>query len=61
MLEQKMQNFIDQTEWQRGNDKISGKSLEDNLLKLVNPNKIVAIISELLHKEKLQSWKQGPE
>jgi hypothetical protein len=36
MLEQKMQKFTDETEQQRGSNKVWKQSLEDNLLKLVN-------------------------
>ena len=46
MLEQRMQQLTDQTEQQGDRDKIWKQSLEDNLLKLVNKNKVDAIISE---------------
>jgi hypothetical protein len=52
MLQQKMQNFRDQTEHQRDRDKISKQSLEYNLLKLVNQNKVHAKTLVLQHKEK---------
>ena len=42
MLEQKIQKVIDKTEQQRDRDKISKQSLEYNLLKLVNQNKVHA-------------------
>lgn len=39
MLEQKMQNFTDQTEQQRENNDIWKQGLEDILLKLIDQNK----------------------
>lgn len=59
MLKQKMQNFIDQTEQQRGSNKIWKQSLKDNLLKLASQNKVEVTISELQHKETLKSWNQA--
>lgn len=54
-----MQNFIDQTEQQRGSNKIWKQSLKDNLLKLASQNKVEVTISELQHKETLKSWNQA--
>lgn len=61
MLEQKIQQFTDQTEQQRDSNKIWEQSLGDNLLKLVYQNKVDATISESRHKEKLKLWKRGLE
>ena len=52
MLEQKIQQLKDQTEKQREDNKDWKQDLENNLLKLINQNKINSRISELQHKGK---------
>ena len=44
MLEKRIQPFTDQTEQQGDREKIWKQFLEDNLLKLVNQNKVHATI-----------------
>lgn len=42
-----MQNFTDQTKPQKGYNKIWKQNLEDNLVMLINQNKVEIAISEL--------------
>ena len=61
MLEQRMQQFTDQTEQQRENNEDWKLDLENNLLKLINQNKMDSRLSELQYKEKIKMWRQNLE
>ena len=52
MLEQRIQQLTDQTEQQRENNEDWKLDLENNLLKLINQNKMDSRLSQLLSKEK---------
>ena len=60
MLEQRMQQLTDQTEQQRENNEDWKLDLENNLLKLINQNKMGSRLSELLSKEKNQNVEAEP-
>ena len=60
MLEQRMQQLTDQTEQQRENNEDWKLDLENNLLKLINQNKMDSRLSELL-KRKIKMWRQNLE
>lgn len=52
-----MQNFTDQTEWQRRRNEDWKRGLEENLLELTSQNKVDITISILQYKEKNKMWK----
>jgi hypothetical protein len=52
ILEQRIQQLTDQTEQQRENNEDWKLDLENNLLKLINQNKMDSRLSQLLSKEK---------
>ena len=60
MLEQRMQQLTEQTEQQRENNEDWKLDLENNLLKLINQNKMGSRLSELLSKEKNQNVEAEP-
>ena len=55
-----MQQLTDQTEQQRENNEDWKLDLENNLLKLINQNKMDSRLSELL-KRKIKMWRQNLE
>ena len=55
-----MQQFTDQTEQQRENNEDWKLDLENNLLKLINQNKMDNKLSELQYKEKNQNVEAEP-
>ena len=61
MLEQKIQQLKDQTEKQREDNKDWKQNLENNLLKLINQNKMDSRVSELQYKDKIKLWRQNLE
>ena len=61
MLEQKIQQLEDQTENQREDNKDWKQNLENNLLKLINQNKVDSRVSELQYKDKIKLWRQNLE
>lgn len=61
MLEQKIQQLKDQTEKQREDNEVWRQDLENNLLKLINQNKMDSRVSELQYKDKIKLWRQNLE
>ena len=61
MLEEKIQQLTDQTEQQRENNENWKQDLENNLLKLINQNKMDSRVSELQYKDKIKLWRQNLE
>ena len=61
MLEQRMQQLTDQTEKQREDNEDWRQDLENNLLKLINQNKIDSRVPELQYKDKIKLWRQNLE
>ena len=61
MLEQKIQQLADQTEKQREDNEDWRQDLENNLLKLINQNKMDSRVSELQYKDKIKMWRQNLE
>ena len=61
MLEQKIQQLEDQTEKQREDNEVWRQDLENNLLKLINQNKMHSRVPELQYKDKIKLWRQNLE
>ena len=61
MLEQKIQQLEDQTEKQMEDNEVWRQDLENNLLKLINQNKMDSRVSELQYKDKIKLWRQNLE
>ena len=56
-----LQNSRDQAKQQRENNEGWKQGLEENLLKLINQQKVGIRISEWQYKEKIKMWKQNLE